>query len=60
MLIALIVVGLVGALLVVLGYLIWKKITLLHDYNYYKVSAEDKRIFAQYRDLGFLLLVSFF
>ena len=45
--IGVIIVALVGLLCVILGLLLWKKemITLLHDYHYDKVSAEDKKAF---------------
>ena len=54
--------GVVGIILVILGYLIWvkKKITLLHDYHYDKVKEEDKDIFCTLSGFGvFLLGVSF-
>ena len=39
-----IILGLVGIVLIALGYLVWKKekISLFHDYHYEKVSEEDK------------------
>lgn len=42
-----IIVGLIGIVFVVLGYLLWKKerISLLHDYYYDKVSEENKKSF---------------
>ena len=54
--------GVVGLILIVLGYLIWvkKKITLLHDYHYDKVKEEDKDVFCTLSGLGvFVLGVSF-
>ena len=54
--------GVVGLILIVLGYLIWvkKKITLLHDYHYDKVKEEDKDAFCTLSGLGvFVLGVSF-
>lgn len=44
---AAVIVGLIGIVLVVLGYLLWKKvrISLLHDYHYDKVSEENKKAF---------------
>lgn len=49
-----IIVGLVGIVLVVLGYLIWRKekISLLHDYHYDKVAEEDKKAFCTLSGLG--------
>ena len=42
-----IIFGAIGALFLVLGYLLWKKerISLLHQYHYDKVSEEDKKAF---------------
>ena len=42
-----IILGAIGALFLVLGYLLWKKerISLLHQYHYDKVSEEDKKAF---------------
>ena len=51
-----IIIGLVGAVCVIFGYLIWKKekITLLHDYHYDKVSEKDKKAFCRLSGLGIL------
>jgi len=48
----------VGILLVVLGWLIWekKKISLLHDYHYDKVSEEDKDVFCTWSGIGVLVI----
>lgn len=53
-----IIVGLIGIVFVILGYLIWKneKISLLHDYHYDKVSAEDKKTFCTLSGVGVLLI----
>lgn len=38
-----------GLLFLILGLLIWKKqkITLIHDYHYYNVKAEDKKAYTE-------------
>lgn len=53
-----IIVGLVGIVFVILGFFIWKKekISLLHDYHYDKVSAEDKKAFCTLSGVGVLLI----
>lgn len=53
-----IIVGVIGIVFVTLGYLIWKKerISLLHDYHYDKVSAEDKKAFCTLSGIGVLLI----
>ena len=58
MIIALIIVGFAGIIFVLLGYLIWKKqkISLLHDYHYDKVSAEDKEAFCALSGKGVLTI----
>ena len=47
MILGAVIVGLVGLLCAVLGWLIWKKqkIALFHDYHYKNVSEEDKKAF---------------
>ena len=49
-----IIIGLVGILCVVIGYLIGKKekISLLHDYHYEKVAEEDKPAFCKLMGLA--------
>ena len=56
--IASIILGLVGSVLIVLGYLIWKKekISLFHDYHYEKVSEEDKKAFCTISGIGVVLI----
>ena len=56
--IGVIIVALVGLLCVILGLLLWKKemITLLHDYHYDKVSAEDKKAFCALSGKGLLCI----
>ena len=58
MIIGSIIVGLVGIVLVVLGYLIWKKekISILHDYHYDKVSEVDKKAFCTLSGIGVLFI----
>lgn len=58
MIIGSIILGLVGIVFVILGYLIWKKekISILHDYHYDKVSEVDKKAFCTLSGLVFYLL----
>ena len=53
-----IILGVVGVVLYILGYLIWKKekITLLHDYHYDKVSEENKKAFCTLSGVGVLVI----
>ena len=53
-----IVVGLIGIVLTVLGYMVWKKekISLSHDYHYDKVSEEDKKAFCTISGIGVVLI----
>lgn len=50
--------GIVGIILVVLGYLLWvkKKISLLHDYHYDKVAEEDKDTFCTISGMGIFII----
>lgn len=50
--------GLVGVVLIVLGWLIWKKekITLLHDYHVDKVSQENKPTFCKLSGIGVFIM----
>lgn len=50
--------GIVGIILVVLGYLLWvkKKISLLHDYHYDKVAEEDKDTFCTISGRGIFII----
>ena len=54
MIVGLIVTGLVGVMLVIMGYLIWKKekISLLHEYHYDNVPEEDKKAFCTLSGIG--------
>ena len=54
----LIILVLVGVLLLIMGYMIWKKekITLLHDYHYDKVSEEDKKVFCALSGKGIVVI----
>ena len=56
--IASIILGFVGIVLIALGYLVWKKekISLFHDYHYDKVSAEDKKAFCTISGIGVVLI----
>ena len=53
-----IIVGLIGIVLVVLGYLIWKKekISLLHSYHYNKVSEENRTTFCAISGIGVIII----
>ena len=53
-----IIVGLVGIVLILLGYMVWKKekISLFHDYHYDKVSEEDKKAFCTISGIGVVLI----
>lgn len=58
-----ILVGLVGIVLILLGYMVWKKekISLFHDYHYDKVSEEDKKAFCTISGIGVVLIgIGFF
>lgn len=52
--------GSIGIVLVVLGYMVWKKekISLLHDYHYDKVEEEDKKAFCTISGIGVLFIGS--
>ena len=58
MILAAIILGLVGIILIIFGYLIWvkKKISLLHDYHYNKVAEEDKKAFCTLSGIGVLII----
>ena len=53
-----ILVGLVGIVLILLGYMVWKKekISLFHDYHYDKASEEDKKAFCTISGIGVVLI----
>ena len=53
-----IIVGIIGFIFIVLGYLLWKKerISLLHSYHYDKVSEENKKAFCAISGIGILLI----
>ena len=53
-----IIVGFVGFVLIILGYMVWKKekISLFHDYHYDKVSEEDKKAFCTISGIGVVLI----
>ena len=58
MMFAVLLVGVIGLVFAIIGYLIGikKKITLLHDYHYSKVSDADKPAFCNYCGLGVLVI----
>ena len=58
MIAGIIIVGAVGILFIVLGWLLWKKemITLMHDYHVNKVSEENKAAFCKLAGIGLLVI----
>ena len=48
----------VGTLLVILGLLLWKKqkVSLLHDYHYQHVAAEDLPAYTRAMGIGLILM----
>ena len=56
--ISVIVVGAIGILFNVMGWLIWKKqkIGLLHDYHYNHVQQKDKKAFCALNGIAMLLI----
>lgn len=58
MLVASLLVGILGILFLVLGYLLWKKekISLLHNYHHHKVAQTDKKIFCTLSGIGVLCI----
>lgn len=56
--ISVIVVGAIGILFNVMGWLIWKKqkIGLLHDYHYNHVQQKDKKAFCALNGIAMLLM----
>ena len=56
MIIGLIILSLTGAVLTVIGFLVWKKekISLLHDYHYGRVSTENKTAFCTLSGFGII------
>lgn len=53
-----VIVGVVGLICIVIGYLIGvkQKITLLHDYHYSKVTEADKKAFCTWMGMGIMLI----
>ncbi len=53
-----IIVGVMGIVFIIFGYLLWKKerISLLHNYHYDKVSEEDKKAFCTMSGIGILFI----
>lgn len=58
LIIGVIITGGIGVLLIVLGFLLWKKemITLLHDYNVDKVSPENRTAFCKLSGIGLIVI----
>ena len=49
---------LIGALMLVIGWLIWKKekITLVHDYHYARVTEQNKKAFCALMGKGTMII----
>ena len=49
-----IILGIIGAVFIYLGFLLWKKekISIIHDYHYDKVSEENKKPFCTLCGIG--------
>ena len=58
MMVVSLIVGLIGVIFLILGYMVWKKekISLFHDYHYDKVSEEDKTAFCTISGIGVVLI----
>ncbi len=58
LIIGVIITGGIGVLLIVLGFLLWKKemITLLHDYHVDKVSPENRTAFCKLSGIGLIVI----
>ncbi len=58
MIVACLIIGIVGIVVIVMGYLLWRKerISLLHDYHYDKVSEANKKIFCTISGIGLVVL----
>lgn len=58
LIIGVIITGGVGVLLVVLGFLLWKRemITLLHNYHVSNVSPENRRAFCKLSGSGLIVI----
>lgn len=56
--IGVLIIGGVGILITVLGWLIWKKekINLMHDYHVNKVSVENKQAFCKLSGIGLVVI----
>ena len=58
MIVGVIILTLVSILMLVMGWLLWKKekITLLHDYHYNKVPPANKKAFCMLSGLGLICM----
>ena len=58
MIVGVIILSLVSILMLVMGWLLWKKekITLLHEYHYQKISPADKKAFCTLCGMGLILM----
>lgn len=52
------IVGIIGLIFIILGFLIWKKqkISLLHSYHYNKVNEENKKAFCAMSGIGVMII----
>ena len=53
-----ILLGILGAVFVIIGFLLWKKekISLLHDYHYDKIRDENKKPFCTLCGIGIIMI----
>ena len=58
MIVGVIILSLVSILVMVIGWLLWKKekITLLHEYHYSKVSQENTKAFCTLSGIGLVIV----
>ena len=58
LIVGVIITGGVGVLLVILGFLLWKRemITLLHNYHVSNVSPENRRAFCKLSGIGLIVI----
>ena len=56
--IGIVITGVVGILLMIMGFLLWKKemITILHAYHVDKVSLENRKAFCKQSGIGLIVI----
>ena len=56
--IGIVIIGVIGILLIILGFLLWKKemITLLHNYHVDKVTPENRKAFCKQSGIGLIVI----